>query len=122
MFWPASLNLYLVLIKIRPPSVPERLKVPGFPRVPRPPPQHSHRYGTAPDNARSVAFSQRSSGPRLIEEETFNDSDIINNLIDYADGQEEPDSLRMFKIIQGSCFPTNYKNIFFTQILIKTGV
>ncbi|GFV01079.1 hypothetical protein TNCV_1010001 [Trichonephila clavipes] len=34
-----------------------------------------------------VAFSQRSSSPRLIEDETFNDSDIINNLINYEDGQ-----------------------------------
>ncbi|GFV77126.1 hypothetical protein TNCV_1771381 [Trichonephila clavipes] len=40
------------------------------------------------DNAHSVAFSQRSSNPRLIEDETFNDSDIINNLINYKDGQE----------------------------------
>ncbi|GFU13895.1 transposable element Tcb1 transposase [Trichonephila clavipes] len=38
-----------------------------------------------PDNAHSVAFSQRSSSPRLIEDETFNDSDIINNLINYED-------------------------------------
>ncbi|GFV35369.1 transposable element Tcb1 transposase [Trichonephila clavipes] len=35
------------------------------------------------DNACSVAFSQRASSPRLIEDETFNDSDVINNLIDY---------------------------------------
>ncbi|GFV61251.1 hypothetical protein TNCV_890981, partial [Trichonephila clavipes] len=27
-----------------------------------------------------------------IEDEAFNDSDIINNLIDHEDGQEEPDS------------------------------
>ncbi|GFW28386.1 potassium voltage-gated channel subfamily H member 6 [Trichonephila clavipes] len=37
-------------------------------------------------------FSQCSSSPRLIEDKTFNDSDIMNNLIDYEDGQEEPDS------------------------------
>ncbi|GFX59467.1 uncharacterized protein TNCV_2342031 [Trichonephila clavipes] len=37
----------------------------------------------SPDRAHSIiAFSQRSSSPRLIEDETFNDSDIINNLID----------------------------------------
>ncbi|GFW44608.1 hypothetical protein TNCV_4481531 [Trichonephila clavipes] len=30
----------------------------------------------------------RESSPRLIEDETFNDSDIINNLINYEDGQE----------------------------------
>ncbi|GFV54973.1 uncharacterized protein TNCV_1663401 [Trichonephila clavipes] len=50
-----------------------------------------------PDNAHSVAFSRRSNSPRLIEDETFNDSDIINNLIDYENGQEEPDSLRSDK-------------------------
>ncbi|GFU37323.1 hypothetical protein TNCV_4273111 [Trichonephila clavipes] len=42
----------------------------------------------SPDNAHSVAFSQRSSSPRLIEDETFNDSDIINDLKNYEDGQE----------------------------------
>ncbi|GFY00345.1 hypothetical protein TNCV_1663841 [Trichonephila clavipes] len=41
---------------------------------------------------RGVAFSQRSSSPCLIEDETFNCSDIIIKLIDYEDGQEEPDS------------------------------
>ncbi|GFW27121.1 hypothetical protein TNCV_93471 [Trichonephila clavipes] len=45
-----------------------------------------------PDNPRSVAFSQRANIPRLIEHKTFNDSDVINNLIDYKDGQEEPNS------------------------------
>ncbi|GFS72753.1 uncharacterized protein TNCV_1421351 [Trichonephila clavipes] len=54
-------------------------------------------YKQSPDNAHSVAFSQRSSSPRLIEVETFNDSEIINNLIDYEDRQEEPDSLRVDK-------------------------
>ena len=29
----------------------------------------------------------------MIVDETVNDSDIINNLIDYEDGQEEPDSM-----------------------------
>ncbi|GFX00459.1 uncharacterized protein TNCV_2091091 [Trichonephila clavipes] len=61
---------------------------------------------------KSVAFSQRSSSPRLIEDETFNDSDINNNLIDYEDGQEEPDSLRADKNRQGSSFPTKWKSIF----------
>ncbi|GFX10356.1 hypothetical protein TNCV_1867511 [Trichonephila clavipes] len=38
----------------------------------------------------------------LIEDETFNDSDIINNLIDYEDGQEKPDSLsEWLKYMQG---------------------
>ncbi|GFW11639.1 hypothetical protein TNCV_42741 [Trichonephila clavipes] len=41
-----------------------------------------------PDNAHSVAFCQRSSSWSLIEDETFNDSDIINNLINCEDGQE----------------------------------
>ncbi|GFX58382.1 hypothetical protein TNCV_306721 [Trichonephila clavipes] len=45
-------------------------------------------YNQSPDNAHSVALSQRSSSPRLIEDETFNDSDIINNLINNEDGQE----------------------------------
>ncbi|GFW88895.1 integrase catalytic domain-containing protein [Trichonephila clavipes] len=47
-------------------------------------------YGT------DVAFSQRSSSPCLIED----DSDIINNLIDYEDAQEEPDSLKGDKNMQ----------------------
>ncbi|GFW80686.1 uncharacterized protein TNCV_3235381 [Trichonephila clavipes] len=50
------------------------------------------------DNAQSFAFSQRTRSPRLIEDETFHDGDIINNLIDYKDGQEELDSLRVDKI------------------------
>ncbi|GFY03259.1 uncharacterized protein TNCV_1172191 [Trichonephila clavipes] len=49
-------------------------------------------------NALSVAFSQRVNSPRLIEDETFNDGDVINNLIDYEDGIEEPDFLRANKI------------------------
>ncbi|GFS94468.1 hypothetical protein TNCV_2014841 [Trichonephila clavipes] len=63
--------------------------------------------GKFPDNGLSVAFSQRSSSPRLIADETFNDSDIINNLINYEDEQEEPDSLRVDRNMQGSSFPTN---------------
>ncbi|GFU95967.1 hypothetical protein TNCV_253181 [Trichonephila clavipes] len=39
-------------------------------------------------NSPSIAFSQRSSSPRLIEDETFNNSDNINNLINYEDGHE----------------------------------
>ncbi|GFS93787.1 uncharacterized protein TNCV_798871 [Trichonephila clavipes] len=76
-------------------------------------------YKQSPDNAHSVAFSQRSSTLCLIEDETFNDSDIMNNLIDYEDGQEEPDSLRVDKNIQGSSFPTKWKSIFFNYIPIK---
>ncbi|GFU99641.1 uncharacterized protein TNCV_4083621 [Trichonephila clavipes] len=45
-------------------------------------------YKQSPDNAHSVASYQRSGSLRLIEDETFNDSDIINNLIGYEDGQE----------------------------------
>ncbi|GFU05443.1 hypothetical protein TNCV_3290901 [Trichonephila clavipes] len=44
-----------------------------------------------------VAFYQRSNSPLLIEDETFNDSDIINKLIDYEDRQAS-DSLRTDKI------------------------
>ncbi|GFS66784.1 uncharacterized protein TNCV_230041 [Trichonephila clavipes] len=69
-------------------------------------------YKQSPDNAHSVAFSRHSSSSRLIEVETFNDNDIINNLIDYEDGQEEPDSLRADKNMQTSSFPTNWKSIF----------
>ncbi|GFU62292.1 uncharacterized protein TNCV_2108651 [Trichonephila clavipes] len=36
--------------------------------------------------------------PCLFEDETFNDRDIINNLIDFEDGQEELDSFRVDKI------------------------
>ncbi|GFW13826.1 hypothetical protein TNCV_1670421 [Trichonephila clavipes] len=46
-------------------------------------------------------------GTHLIEDEIFKDIDIINNMIDYEDGQEEPDSSRVDKIMQGSSFPTN---------------
>ncbi|GFV89662.1 hypothetical protein TNCV_1576351 [Trichonephila clavipes] len=45
-------------------------------------------FGASPDNAHSVVCSQHTSSLRLIEDETFNDSDIINNLINYKDGQE----------------------------------
>ncbi|GFW17532.1 uncharacterized protein TNCV_2650901 [Trichonephila clavipes] len=55
-------------------------------------------YKQSLDSANSIAFSQRTSGTHLIEDETFNDSDIINCLIDYEDGQEVPDSLRSDKM------------------------
>ncbi|GFX15500.1 hypothetical protein TNCV_3304291 [Trichonephila clavipes] len=61
---------------------------------------------------RVVAFSQRSSSPRWIEDETFNDSDIMNNLVNYGDGQKEPESLRVDKNMQGSSFPPNWKSLF----------
>ncbi|GFV54576.1 uncharacterized protein TNCV_955571 [Trichonephila clavipes] len=67
----------------------------------------------SPDNAHSVDFSQRSSSPCLIEDETFNDSVIMNNLMHYEAGQEEPDFLRVDKSMQGSSIPTNWKSIFF---------
>ncbi|GFV70774.1 uncharacterized protein TNCV_1946841 [Trichonephila clavipes] len=57
------------------------------------------------------AFSQRSSSPHLTEGKTFSDSDIINNLIDYEDGQEEPDFLRADKNMQESSFQTNWESI-----------
>ncbi|GFS76708.1 hypothetical protein TNCV_1622791 [Trichonephila clavipes] len=65
-----------------------------------------------PPSDAGFAFSQRSSNQRLIADETFNESDIINNLIYYEDGQEEPDSLRADKNIQESSFPTNWRSIF----------
>ncbi|GFU52735.1 hypothetical protein TNCV_275501 [Trichonephila clavipes] len=46
---------------------------------------HGGSHKQSPDNAHSVAFSQRSSSPCLIEDETFNANDM-NNLIDYKDG------------------------------------
>ncbi|GFW94558.1 uncharacterized protein TNCV_4245991 [Trichonephila clavipes] len=69
-------------------------------------------YEQSSDNAHSIAFSQRSSSPCLIEDETCHDSDIISNLINYQDGQGEPDSLRADKNMQGSSFLTNWKSIF----------
>ncbi|GFT09738.1 hypothetical protein TNCV_1651131 [Trichonephila clavipes] len=54
----------------------------------------------SPYNAHLFAFSQRSSSSHLIEDEAFNEGDIINNLVDYEDGQEEPDSLRVDKNMQ----------------------
>ncbi|GFV76208.1 hypothetical protein TNCV_4672971 [Trichonephila clavipes] len=45
-------------------------------------------YRQSPDNAHSVAFCQGSNSPSLIEDETFNESDIINNSINYENGQE----------------------------------
>ncbi|GFV59731.1 uncharacterized protein TNCV_1908021 [Trichonephila clavipes] len=52
-------------------------------------------------NAYSVAFPQRADSTRLIEDETFNDSDTIKKLIDYEDGHEGPDSLTADKIYAG---------------------
>ncbi|GFU49505.1 hypothetical protein TNCV_1590541 [Trichonephila clavipes] len=48
-------------------------------------------YRLSLDNAHSIASSQSTSSTHVIEDETFNDKDINNNLIDYDDGQE-PDS------------------------------
>ncbi|GFW74929.1 uncharacterized protein TNCV_2677971 [Trichonephila clavipes] len=58
-------------------------------------------YKQSSDTSRSVAFFQRANSSCLIEDKTFNDSDIINNLIDYEDGQKELDSLRADKIYAG---------------------
>ncbi|GFT68869.1 hypothetical protein TNCV_4846731 [Trichonephila clavipes] len=51
--------------------------------------------------------------PLLIEDETSNDSDIIKNLIDYEDGQEEPDFWRRIKIEAGIQLSKNYETIHF---------
>ncbi|GFW31105.1 uncharacterized protein TNCV_2576871 [Trichonephila clavipes] len=64
----------------------------------------------SPDYARSVAFSQRANSLRLIK--MFNDCGIINNLIDYVDGQEEPDSLTADIIYAVYSFPTNWESLF----------
>ncbi|GFV30327.1 uncharacterized protein TNCV_98021 [Trichonephila clavipes] len=58
-------------------------------------------YNQSLENAHSIALSQRTSNMPLIQDETFNDNDIINNLIDFEDGQEEPDCLRANKIYTG---------------------
>ncbi|GFW06175.1 uncharacterized protein TNCV_36511 [Trichonephila clavipes] len=55
-------------------------------------------YEQSLDDAHPVASSQHTNSPCLIEDLTLNDSDIINNLIDYVEGQEEPNSLRADKI------------------------
>ncbi|GFV53322.1 uncharacterized protein TNCV_33591 [Trichonephila clavipes] len=55
----------------------------------------------------SIAFSQSVNSPRLIE-----DSDIINNLTDYEDGQEEPNSLRADKIYARIQISNNWESIF----------
>ncbi|GFV38136.1 uncharacterized protein TNCV_709591 [Trichonephila clavipes] len=51
-------------------------------------------YKQSLNNARSIAFSQRTGSTHLIEDEIFNDSDIINNLIYYENGHKEIDSSR----------------------------
>ncbi|GFW30111.1 hypothetical protein TNCV_1054221 [Trichonephila clavipes] len=53
-----------------------------------------HPYGKnkdmSPDNAYSVAFSQRSSKPHLIEDETFNDSLLATKpLLRLVEGEEK---------------------------------
>ncbi|GFS53513.1 uncharacterized protein TNCV_4935631 [Trichonephila clavipes] len=48
-----------------------------------------------------LGYRCHSSSTHLMEDETFNDSDIINNLVDYEDGQKEPDSLRADTIYAG---------------------
>ncbi|GFX44319.1 uncharacterized protein TNCV_1097591 [Trichonephila clavipes] len=50
-------------------------------------------YKRSLDNARSIAFSQHNSSTHLIKDETFHS--IFNNLIDYEDGYDELDSLRV---------------------------
>ncbi|GFU19773.1 uncharacterized protein TNCV_3961161 [Trichonephila clavipes] len=57
-------------------------------------------YKQSLDNA--IAFSQRTSSTHLIGRNFQNDSDIINNLIDYEDRQGEPDSLRVGTIYTGN--------------------
>ncbi|GFX00203.1 hypothetical protein TNCV_296921 [Trichonephila clavipes] len=63
-------------------------------------------YKQSPDNALSVAFSQCSCSARLIEDETFNDSDIINNL-KIMKTDKKLNSSRADKNMQGSNFQTN---------------
>ncbi|GFU70800.1 uncharacterized protein TNCV_1851231 [Trichonephila clavipes] len=65
------------------------------------------------DNGRSIAISQRYSSTHLTENETFNDSDNINNLTDYEDGHDEPDSLRAETINAGVQLSNRSENHFF---------
>ncbi|GFV79606.1 hypothetical protein TNCV_1724311 [Trichonephila clavipes] len=58
-------------------------------------------YKQSLDNARSIALYQRTGSTHLIEDETFNDIDIISNFIDYKERQKEPDSMRFDKIYEG---------------------
>ncbi|GFT46494.1 uncharacterized protein TNCV_3183781 [Trichonephila clavipes] len=67
-------------------------------------------YKHSLDNARSVAFLQRNISTHLIEDKTFNDSGIINNLIDYEDGHKKPDSLREDTIYTGIQHSKKFQN------------
>ncbi|GFS74318.1 uncharacterized protein TNCV_3280061 [Trichonephila clavipes] len=69
-------------------------------------------YKHSLNNARSIAFYQRTSSTHLLEDETSNGSDIINNLIDYEDGEEEPDSSRRDKIYAGIQHPYKFEKHF----------
>ncbi|GFV07856.1 uncharacterized protein TNCV_306041 [Trichonephila clavipes] len=57
-------------------------------------------YKQSPNNARSIASSQRTSSTHLIEDETFNGNHTINNLID-NEVQEPGFSSRADKIYAG---------------------
>ncbi|PRD21518.1 UNVERIFIED_CONTAM: hypothetical protein NCL1_51513 [Trichonephila clavipes] len=67
-------------------------------------------YKQSPDNAHLAAFTLRSSSPRLIEDETFNDSDIMNNFIVYEDIPIK----KMCKIPKRASTPctSGYRNIY----------
>ncbi|GFU37869.1 uncharacterized protein TNCV_1063771 [Trichonephila clavipes] len=54
-------------------------------------------YKQSLDNADSTFFYQPTSHTHLIEDETFNDGNIIRHFIDYEDGPEEPESFRVKK-------------------------
>ncbi|GFX56427.1 uncharacterized protein TNCV_73731 [Trichonephila clavipes] len=74
------------------------------------------------DNARSIAFSQRTSSTHLIEDKTVNNSYIINNLIDYEDGQEKPNSLTAETIYAGIQFLIKSEKLFLKIDIITEGV
>ncbi|GFU54138.1 hypothetical protein TNCV_3618001 [Trichonephila clavipes] len=59
-------------------------------------------------NARFIAFFQRSCSTHLIQGETVNDNDTINNLIDYEDGQEKSDYLSVDKTY--ACIQLSHKS------------
>ncbi|GFV67540.1 hypothetical protein TNCV_4622201 [Trichonephila clavipes] len=62
-----------------------------------------------------------SRGMRLIEDKTVNDIDI-NNLINYEDRQEKPDSLRLYKIYAGIQHSKKSEKHFVKIVPIPKGV
>ncbi|GFX13065.1 uncharacterized protein TNCV_2357211 [Trichonephila clavipes] len=56
---------------------------------------------TSSYNVSPIAFSQLANSTSLTKDETVDNGDILNNLIDYKDGQKEPDYMRADEIHTG---------------------